>query len=111
MTVSVDRGLIEVLDLVFLKKDEGGSLEASDLGVGEIGELRGYERDLAMVLSEQDVADLAEVPWSSPTASPVGATGPRTAATASSINLERLTAQVAGKIEGEAGYELRCRTA
>jgi hypothetical protein len=24
----------------------------------EIGELRGYERDLAMVLSEQDVADL-----------------------------------------------------
>ena len=59
----VDRGLIKVLDLVFLKKDEGGSLEAfeaSDLGVGEIGELRGYERDLAMVLSEQDVADLAE---------------------------------------------------
>src|SRR6185437_15459660 len=50
----VDRGLIKVLDLVFLKKDEGGSLEAfeaSDLGVGEIGELRGYERDLAMVLS------------------------------------------------------------
>jgi len=59
----VDRGLIKVLDLVFLKKDEDGSLEAfeaSDLGAGEIGELRGYERDLAMVLSEQDVADLAE---------------------------------------------------
>ena len=59
----VDRGLIKVLDLVFLKKDGDGSLEAfeaSDLGAGEIGELRGYERDLAMVLSEQDVADLAE---------------------------------------------------
>jgi Family of unknown function (DUF6325) len=59
----VDRGPIKVFDLVFLKKDEDGSLEAfeaSDLGVGEIGELRGYERDLAMVLSEQDVADLAE---------------------------------------------------
>ena len=59
----VDRGLIKVLDLVFLKKDEDGSLEAfeaSDLGAGEIDELRGYERDLAMVLSEQDVADLAE---------------------------------------------------
>src|SRR5215472_11283843 len=58
-----ERGLIKVLDLLFLKKDEDGSLEAfeaSDLGVGEIGELRGYEKDLAMVLSEQDVADLAD---------------------------------------------------
>ena len=60
----------------------------------------------------------SEVPWSSPTASTVGATGARTAATtettaatASSTNLERLTAQVARRIEGEAGYELRCRTA
>ena len=59
----VDRGLIKVLDLVFLTKDQDGGLEAfeaSDLGDSEIGELRGYERDLAMVLSEQDVADLAE---------------------------------------------------
>ena len=38
-------------------------------------------------------------------------TAATTAATASSTNLERLTAQVARKIEGEAGYELRCRTA
>jgi hypothetical protein len=60
----------------------------------------------------------SEVPWSSPTASTEGATGARTAATtettaatASSTNLERLTAQVARRIEGEAGYELRCRTA
>ena len=59
----VDRGLIKVLDLLFLQKDQDGSLEAfeaSDLGDSEIGELRGYEKDLAMVLSEQDVADLAE---------------------------------------------------
>ena len=58
-----DRGLIKVLDLLFLTKDADGSLEAfeaSDLGDSEIGELRGYEKDLAMVLSEQDVADLAE---------------------------------------------------
>jgi hypothetical protein len=78
----VDRGLIKVLDLLFLKKDEDGSLEAfeaSDLGAGEIGELRGYERDLAMVLSEQDVADLAETTETTET----------TAETASSINLER----------------------
>jgi hypothetical protein len=58
----VDRGLVKVLDLLFLKKDQDGSyeaFEASDLGEGEIGELRGYEKDLAMVLSEKDVADLA----------------------------------------------------
>lgn len=57
------RGLIKVLDLLFLKKDQDGSLEAfeaSDLGDGEIGELRAYEKDLAMVLCEQDVTDLAE---------------------------------------------------
>jgi len=46
------------------------------------------------------------------TAATTGATtGATTAATASSTNLERLTAQVARRIEGEAGYELRCRTA
>ena len=58
----VGRGLIKILDLLFLQKDQDGSLdafEASDLDDSEVGELRGYEKDLAMVLSEQDVADLA----------------------------------------------------
>ena len=58
----VDRGLIRVLDLLFLKKDDDGSLEAfelSDLDDSELGELRSYETGLAMVLSEQDVKDLA----------------------------------------------------
>ena len=57
-----DRGLIRVLDLLFLRKDEGGNLEAhemSDLDASEIGELRSYETALAMPLSEQDVMDLA----------------------------------------------------
>ena len=59
----VDRGLIRVLDLLILKKDDDGSLEAlemSDLDESELGELRAYETELAMVLSEQDVHDLAE---------------------------------------------------
>ena len=59
----VDRGLIRVLDLLFLKKDDDGSFEAfeaSDLEDSEIGELRAHETALAMLLSEQDVADLAE---------------------------------------------------
>ena len=59
----VDRDLIRVLDLLFIKKDEDGgfeAFEATDLDDSEIGELRAYETELAMLLSEQDVADLAE---------------------------------------------------
>jgi hypothetical protein len=59
----VERGLIRVLDLLFLKKDEDGSFEAfeaTDLEDTEIGELRAYETAIAMLLSEQDVEDLAE---------------------------------------------------
>ncbi|KRB47660.1 MULTISPECIES: DUF6325 family protein [unclassified Terrabacter] len=59
----VDRDLIRVLDLLFFKKAEDGSFEAfeaTDMEDSEIGELRAYETELAMLLSEQDVADLAE---------------------------------------------------
>jgi hypothetical protein len=59
----VDRDLIRVLDLLFLKKAEDGSFEAfeaADLEDSEIGEFRSYETELAMLLSEQDVADLVE---------------------------------------------------
>jgi hypothetical protein len=59
----VDRGLIRILDLLILKKDNEGNLEAfetADLDDSEIGELRSYEAELAMLLSEQDVADLAQ---------------------------------------------------
>ena len=58
----VQRDLIRVLDLVVLKKDDDGTLEAfelSDLDEGEIGELRTYESELAMLLSEEDVTSLA----------------------------------------------------
>lgn len=59
----VERGLIRVLDLLFLRKDEDGTLdvfESSDLEDAEIGGLRAHETALAMVLSEQDVFDVAE---------------------------------------------------
>ena len=58
----VDRNLIRVLDLLVLKKDSDGSLDAfelSDLDEGELGDLRAYETQLAMLLSEQDVASVA----------------------------------------------------
>ena len=59
----VERKLIRVLDLVFLKRDQSGgyeAFEAADLEDSEIGRLRAYETELAMLLSEQDVEDLVE---------------------------------------------------
>jgi hypothetical protein len=58
----VDREVVRVLDLLVLKKDSDGTLEAfelSDLDTSEIGELRGYESQLAMLLSEDDVTAVA----------------------------------------------------
>jgi hypothetical protein len=58
----VERDLVRVLDLLVLKKDVDGSLEAfeiSDLDESEIGELRTYEAELAMLLSEDDVTAVA----------------------------------------------------
>ena len=58
----VERGLIRVLDLLVLRKDEDGSIDAfeiSDLEDSEVGDLRGLEADLAMLLSEDDVAAVA----------------------------------------------------
>jgi len=59
----VERDLVRVLDLLVLKKDADGTLEAfelSDLDPAEIGELRTYEAELAMLLSEEDVTAVAE---------------------------------------------------
>lgn len=58
----VERDLIRVLDLVILRKDADGSLEAfeiSDLDNDELGTLRSYEGQLAMLLSEDDVTAVA----------------------------------------------------
>ncbi len=58
----VERGLVRVLDLLVLKKDEDGTIEAfelSDFEDTEIGELRRHEGELAMLLSEDDVNAVA----------------------------------------------------
>ena len=58
----VQRGTIRVLDLLMLKKDEDGEIEAfelSDMDPSELGELRAYESQLAMLLSEDDVTSIA----------------------------------------------------
>ncbi|MGO9872894.1 MAG: DUF6325 family protein [Acidimicrobiia bacterium] len=59
----VERGIVRVLDLLFLQKDDDGSLEVielSDLDSSEAGSLRAYETELAMLLSEDDVVAVAE---------------------------------------------------
>ena len=58
----VDNGTIRVLDLVLVRKDEDGGLdffELSDLDESEIGGLRAYETELALLLSEEDVTAVA----------------------------------------------------
>lgn len=58
----VDRDLVRVLDLLVLKKDSEGTLEAfelSDLEDTELGGLQSHEDELAMLLSEDDVNALA----------------------------------------------------
>jgi uncharacterized protein DUF6325 len=58
----IERDLIRVLDLLVLKKDEDGTLEAfelRDLDDSEIGQLRAHEAELATLLSESDVNAVA----------------------------------------------------
>jgi Family of unknown function (DUF6325) len=57
----VDRELVRVLDLVILRKEADGSVEAAELAdvdESDVGELRALEADLAMLLAEEDVADV-----------------------------------------------------
>ena len=57
----IDSNTVRVLDLVMVTKDEGGSIEASELrdaDDSEIGELRALERDLAILLAEQDIEEI-----------------------------------------------------
>jgi uncharacterized membrane protein len=59
----VERELVRVLDLLVLKKDDDGLLEAfelSDLDPSEVGDLRSYEAELAMLLSDDDVTAVAD---------------------------------------------------
>jgi Family of unknown function (DUF6325) len=58
----VDRGIVRVLDLLILKKEADGTLEAFELGdleETELGALRTFESELAMLLSEEDVHSVA----------------------------------------------------
>ena len=56
----VDSGIIRVIDVLILTKDDGGAVEAMELSdVGELGELQRLEAQLAELLAEEDVEQLA----------------------------------------------------
>ena len=117
----VQRDLVRVLDLLVLKKDADGLLEAfelSDLDEGEIGELRTYESELAMLLSEEDVTSLAaaiepgssaavliwENTWAAPFASAVRRSGGQLVASGR-IPIQALLAAVEADEQEEAADE------
>jgi hypothetical protein len=59
----VERELVRVLDLVFLRRDEDGSIdvdELSDVPDGAVGELLAHEAELAMLLAEEDIVAVGE---------------------------------------------------
>jgi hypothetical protein len=54
----VERDLVRVLDLLFIKKDLDGSVEAfesHEFDDADVGELRELETDLALLLAEEDM--------------------------------------------------------
>jgi hypothetical protein len=56
----VDAGVIRVIDVLILTKDANGSVDAMELSdVGELGELQALEAQLAELLAEDDVEQLA----------------------------------------------------
>jgi hypothetical protein len=60
----VDRELVRVLDLLILRKEPDGSVEAaelSDVDESDVGELRTLEADLALLLAAEDVEEIGQV--------------------------------------------------
>ena len=59
----VQRGVVRVLDLVVIKKDEDSSFEAfefAEIEDGVLGELRELEREFADLLSEDDISSVVD---------------------------------------------------
>ena len=60
----IENQTIRVLDLVILTKGDDGSIEAAelrDVDDSDVGELRELERDLAILLAEEDVEQMGEM--------------------------------------------------
>jgi hypothetical protein len=56
----VEKGTIRVIDLIVLTKDDDGSIDAMELeDIEDLGDLRTLEAELAELLAEEDLANLA----------------------------------------------------
>jgi Family of unknown function (DUF6325) len=56
----VEKGTIRVIDLIVVVKNEDGSIDATELeDIDDLGELRTLEAELAELLAEADVVNLA----------------------------------------------------
>ena len=114
----VDRGIVRVLDLLLIRKDEDGTLgffELSDLDESEVGVLRSYETLLAELLSAEDVENVAsavepgstaallvwENTWAAPFASAVRRAGGQLAASGR-IPVQALLAAIEADMADEA---------
>jgi hypothetical protein len=64
LTALVDRDLVRVLDLLLLRKGADGSLtvdELHEIDESDLGQLRAFEADLAMLLAEEDVEEIGKI--------------------------------------------------
>ena len=60
LTKLVDAGIIRVVDVLILTKDEDGSIDAIELSdIDELGDLAAIEAELAELLAAEDVINLA----------------------------------------------------
>lgn len=117
----VENQTIRVLDLVIVTKAADGSIEAAelrDVDESEVGELRGLERDLAVLLAEQDVEQIGETlepasaaavlvwenSWAAPFASAIRRSGGELV-TSGRIPTQALIAALDADREGEAKGE------
>jgi hypothetical protein len=56
----VDKGTIRIIDLIVIAKKDDGTIDAMELeDIEDLGELRTLEAELAELLAEEDVAQLA----------------------------------------------------
>jgi hypothetical protein len=110
----VDRDLIRVLDLLIVHKDEDGSIEVFEIDdLDEVDELRVLETQIAEILAEEDVVNLAaamdngstagvvvwENKWAAPFASAARRAGGQLIATGR-IPIQAIVAQFEAEEEG-----------
>jgi hypothetical protein len=118
----VERGIVRVLDLVLIIKDEAGQFQAvefADIEDGLLGGLREIEREMANLLTEDDVAAVADALepgsaaglliyenlWAAPLASAVRRSGGQLVA-GGRIPVQALLAALTDELEAEEAAEL-----